>query len=114
MSRVVIKPDFAYANNKAQISLAVTASLILSFVFATQIILLFTFTWNLTFKLLVCFIDCTGRFVSYLVGNPEDRLSRVAAQLFYIRDFDTNHRKITNAKGCGSICWDSTNVNGLE
>ena len=33
---------------------------------------------------------------------------------FYMRDFDTNHRKITNAKGCGSICWDSTNVNGLE
>ena len=33
--------------------------------------------------------------MSYLVGNPDDRLSRVSAQ-FNIRDFNTNHRKITN------------------
>ena len=32
-------------------------------------------------KLLACFCDCTGRFVSGLVGNPEDRFSRVAAHL---------------------------------
>ena len=27
--------------------------------------------------------DCTGRFVSDLVGNPEDRFSRVAAKLIH-------------------------------
>ena len=33
------------------------------------------------FKPLACFCDCTGWFVSDLVGNPEDRFSRVAAHL---------------------------------
>ena len=33
------------------------------------------------FKLLACFCDCTGQFVSDLVGNPEDWFSRVAAQI---------------------------------
>ena len=33
-----------------------------------------------TFKLLAFFCDCTGRFVSDLVGNPEDRFSGVATQ----------------------------------
>ena len=32
------------------------------------------------FKLLAFFCDYTGRFMSDLVGNPEDRFSRVAAQ----------------------------------
>ena len=35
MSRVVRKPDFAYAKTKTQISFAVTAKLISAFVFAT-------------------------------------------------------------------------------
>ena len=32
-----------------------------------------------SFKLLACFCDCTSRFVSDLVGNPEDRFPRIAA-----------------------------------
>ena len=35
--------------------------------------------------LLAIFCDCTGRFVSNLVGNPEDRFSRVAAHLLLHR-----------------------------
>ena len=38
MSRVMRKPDFTYAKTKAQISCAVTARLISTFVFATQIV----------------------------------------------------------------------------
>ena len=33
------------------------------------------------FKLLSCFFDCTGLFVSDLVGNPEDQFSRVLAEI---------------------------------
>ena len=52
------------------------AKLISAFVFATRI------AQFLFFKLLACFYDCTGRFVSDLVGNPEDRFSRVAAHVY--------------------------------
>ena len=38
LSRVMRKPDFAYAKTKAQISFAVTAKLISAFVFATRIV----------------------------------------------------------------------------
>ena len=38
MSRIVRKPDFAYAKTKAQTSFAVTAKLISAFVFATRIV----------------------------------------------------------------------------
>ena len=38
MSRVIRKPDFAYAKSKSQISFAVTAKLISVFVFATRIV----------------------------------------------------------------------------
>ena len=38
LSRDVRKPDFAYAETKTQISLAVTAKLISTFVFATRIV----------------------------------------------------------------------------
>ena len=34
------------------------------------------------FKHLAIFCGCTARFVSDLVGNPEDRLSRDAAQIY--------------------------------
>ena len=56
-----------YAKTKAQISCALTAQLISAFDFATQY-----------FRPLACVCDCTGRFVS---GNPEDRFSRVVAQI---------------------------------
>ena len=32
------------------------------------------------FKLVACFCDCTGCFMSDLVGNPEDQFSRIMAQ----------------------------------
>ena len=52
---------------KAQISYAVTTRLISSVVFATQVVHPSTLTRN--FKLLAYFCDCTGRFVSALVGT---------------------------------------------
>ena len=45
-------------------------------------------TYFRNFKLLAFFCDCTDRFVSDMVGNPEDRFSRVAAQMlieFFVR-----------------------------
>ena len=38
-------------------------------------------TISLLLKSETCFCDCTGWFVSDLVVNPEDRFSRVAAQI---------------------------------
>ena len=35
----------------------------------------------LSFNLPALFFDCTDRFMSDLFGNPEDRFSRVAAQM---------------------------------
>ena len=35
-------------------------------------------------KLLTCFCDCTGQFVSDLVRNCEDRFSRVVAHISYV------------------------------
>ena len=109
MSCVVIKPDFAYAKTKAQISLAVTAKLILSFVFATQIVLFLIYVKP--YFQASSLLPCLYRPVCVLpCRNPRrPAFSRRGSIIF-----DTNHRKITNAKGCGSICWDSTNVNGLE
>ena len=58
---------FAYAKTKSQISCAVTAQLIIAFVFVTQIVQ-FLFFLNPNFQAIFC--RCTGRFVSDLVGNP--------------------------------------------
>ena len=69
---------FAYAKAKTQISCAVTAQLISVFVFATQIVQSLFFL-NTNFKPLAIFCDCTARFVSDLVGNPEDPFSHDAA-----------------------------------
>ena len=73
------KLDFCLYENKGadQLKFAVTAKLISAFVFATWIVQ-FLFFLNPTFKLLACFCNCTGRFVSDLFGNPEDQFFRVA------------------------------------
>ena len=62
---------FAYAKTKAKISFTVTANLIRAFVFATWIV---QFLFFLNPK-------SVSVIVSDLVGNPEDRFSRVAAQI---------------------------------
>ena len=71
------KPDFAYAKTKAQISFSVTAQLISVFAFATRIVY-FLFYLYPKFQgsslLLWLYTD--------LFGNPEDRFSRVAAQMY--------------------------------
>ena len=83
------KPDFCLCENKGadqlRGSFAVTVKLISAFVFATRIVNISSSSYIPNFKLLACFCDCTGQFVSDLVGNPEDRFSRVAAQLSYGR-----------------------------
>ena len=81
MSRIVGKPDFCLCKNKG----AVTAKLISAFVLASQIVQLLFFL-NPKFQL-ACFCDCAGRFVSDLVGNPEDWFSRVAAQISPLYNF---------------------------
>ena len=74
------KLDFCIAKTKAPISRAVTAQLIGAFVFATRIVKFSSF-YSQNFKLLAFFCDYTGWFMSDLVGNPEDRFSRLAAQM---------------------------------
>ena len=48
------------------------------------------------FKLLACFCDCTGQFVSDLVGNPEDRFSRVEAQMIHM----AHEQVVRSLKSC--------------
>ena len=60
--------------------IAVNAKLIIAFVFATRIVQSLFFLIR-NFNVLACFSDRTGRFVSDLVGKPEDLFSRVAAHL---------------------------------
>ena len=72
------KPAFAYAKTKTQISFVVTAKLISAFVFATRIV---QSLFYLNFKPLAILCGCTARFVSDLVGNPEDRFSHNEAHL---------------------------------
>ena len=57
-----------------QISFTVTAKLIRVFVFATLIAQSLYFL-NTYFKPLAILCGCTARFLSDLVGNPEDRFS---------------------------------------
>ena len=63
------KPDFAYAKTKVQISCAVTAQLISTFVFASWIEQSIYFL-NPKFQA----SSCAAQFVSVLVGNPEDKI----------------------------------------
>ena len=65
---------------KTQISCAVTAQLISAFVFAIRIINPST-NYFRNFQPLAIFCGCTDRFVSDLVGNPEDRFSHKEALL---------------------------------
>ena len=71
----------AYAKTKTQISFAVTAKLIGAFVFAIRIVQ-FLFYLITNFKPPAIFCHCAARFVSDLVGNPEDRFSQNEAHLF--------------------------------
>ena len=68
---------FVYVKTKAQISCAVTAQLISVFVFATYIVYNPSTFKIRNFKPLAC----TARFVSDLVGNPEDWYSHNPAHL---------------------------------
>ena len=65
----------SYAKTKTKISCVVTAQLISITVFTTLIVQSLFFTIPLlkskNSKLLVCFCDCTGWFVSDLAVNPD-------------------------------------------
>ena len=75
------KPAFCICENKDADQLrSNTAKLISAFVFATQIVESLFFL-NPNFKPLAIFSDCTARFVSDLVGTPEDRFSHNKAQI---------------------------------
>ena len=78
------KPFFlAYVKTKAQISFEVTPKLIIAFVFTTQIVQsLFFLNPKFQVSSHLLWLYSLVNFVSDLVGNPEDRFSRDAAQLF--------------------------------
>ena len=74
MSRVMRKPNFCLGENKGADQLSYTDSTIPPT------------TYIQNFKIRALFCDCTGRFVSDLVGNSKDRFSRDAAHI--IQDVD--------------------------
>ena len=74
---------FAYAKTKAQFRCAVTTQLISTFGFAAKIELSLYFE-NSKFQLLTIFCGCTARFVSDLVGNPEDKFSHHTAHIISV------------------------------
>ena len=78
MSRVVRKRDYCLCENKGadQLRSNCEADQRLCFRYTDSTIFQIR-----NFKLLACFCSCTARFVSDLVGNPEDRFSRVAAHM---------------------------------
>ena len=73
------KPDFCQWENKGadQLHSNCEADRRLCFCYTDSTITLLTYSQY--FKPLAVFCDYTGRFVSDLVGNPEDWFSRVAA-----------------------------------
>ena len=84
MRRQARKPDFCLGENKGadQLCSNCTADQCLCFHYTDSAIPLLL---KSKFKLLTIFSDCTGRFVSDPVGNPEDRF--LASRL--IRDMTT-------------------------
>ena len=75
MSLVMRKPAFRICENKIE------HQLISAFVFATQIVQSLYFL-NPKFQASI-FCGCTARFVSDLVGNPEDRFSHNEAHSIF-------------------------------
>ena len=77
------KPDFCLCENKGadQLCSNCTADQRLCFRYSDSTMSLLLYSQN--FKPLACFCDCTGRFVSDLVGNPKDRFSRDAAHIMH-------------------------------
>ena len=89
------RPAFSISETKAQIGWAVTLKLISAFVFLGYYNP--SSTLSRIFKPLAIFCICTARFVSGLVGNPEDRFSHVPAKLYifsggfrFLRHFTKN------------------------
>ena len=71
-------PDFYPCENKGAVSCAVTAQLISAFVvvfFFAALIVQFLFFLNVKFQ--------ASNLMPDLVGNPEDRFSRVTAHMLY-------------------------------
>ena len=96
----MIKLDFCLCKNKGADQH--TAQLISGFVFATQIVQ-FLFCSNQRFKFLAFFCDCTCRFVSELVGNPEDQFCHFKRKKFisdsdYDSDSDLKKKKKKNER----------------
>ena len=96
------KPDFCLCENKGadQLRSNCEGGQRLCFRYRDSTISLLLKIRN--FKLLSCFFDCTDRFVSDLVGNPEDRSSRVMAQIVQL-DFKPQLKQISKDALKGSV-----------
>ena len=77
---ILRKPDFCLCENKGADQLRSNCKADHAFVFAKWIVQ-FSSTYSQNFKHLACLCDCTAQFVSHLVGNPKDLLSRDVAHL---------------------------------
>ena len=74
------KPDFCLCENKGADQLRSNCEADQRLCFSQH----GKYNFSSDFKLLACFCDCTGRFVSDLVGKHEDRFSDVTAQVIYM------------------------------
>ena len=75
------KPAFCICENKGADQLAVTAQLTSTIVFAIKIVQSFYFP-SLQFQVFDIYCGCTARFLSDLVGKPDDRFLMTLLILF--------------------------------
>ena len=87
------KPDFCLCENKGADQLGNNCDLISAFVFTTRIVQ-FLYFLNSNFHPPAIFCNCTGGFVSDLVGNPEDHFSYIVAHITLIYPVTTKKTKI--------------------
>ena len=90
-----------YANNKGADQSAHPRSLISAFIVRCLDSIISSF-YTQSFKPLASFCDCAGRFVSYMVANPEYRFSRDKAHFIilqaYLNSSCTKDNKTRNQK----------------
>ena len=109
MSRVVRKQDYCLCENKDadQLRSNCEADQRLCFHYTERTISHLHKTEISSF--LACFCDCTGWFVSDLVGNPEDRFSRVTAQIILTKS-GIQMKSPTPSHSATAHCFKSTTL----
>ena len=112
VSHVMRKPVLCLCEQQGTDQPAHSQSLISTFIVCCldSIIPLVSFIRN--FKTLTSFCGCAGRFVSYLVANPEDRFSCDKAHVAYLR-FCLKTRTACTSMNSSKSTWIQGLAHGL-